>query len=68
MPICEICGWEIAEANKCSKCEANFCGECGNIKRKLCYDCLRWEDENLDEAWSYEEAYWDVVWHDDEPH
>jgi len=45
MPICEICGMEVVTVHECSECGAKFCDECGDVKRKLCYDCLGWEDE-----------------------
>lgn len=54
MPICEICGLEVVKVFLCSKCEAKFCEECGDVKRKLCYDCLSWEeeDEEEEEEWT----------------
>ena len=55
MPICEICGMEVVSVHVCSDCGAKFCDECGDIKRKLCYDCLGWEDEGGDEIWGEEE-------------
>jgi hypothetical protein len=66
MPICEICGMEVVEVFECSRCNAMFCMECGNIKDKLCYDCLGWDSEELEEDW--EEADWAKSWDDDEPH
>jgi len=50
MPICEICGMDVAEVHTCVECDAKFCDECGDVKAKLCYDCMGWEDESLDEA------------------
>ena len=49
MPICEICGMEVVEVDTCKECEAKFCNECGDVKAKLCYDCMGWEDEILDD-------------------
>ena len=51
MPICEICGMEVVAVHDCSECDAKFCDECGDIKNKLCYDCLGWEAEGGDESW-----------------
>lgn len=51
MPICEICGMEVVAVHDCSECDAKFCDECGDIKNKLCYDCLGWEAEGGDETW-----------------
>ena len=51
MPICEICGMEVPEVYCCVECNSKFCEECGDIKNKLCYDCLGWEEEPLD-GWS----------------
>lgn len=56
MPICEICGMEVPNVYVCSDCGANFCDECGDIKHKLCYDCLRWEEEGEEGSWDEEEA------------
>jgi hypothetical protein len=53
MPICEICGMEVIEVYNCKECEAKFCDECGNIKDLLCYDCIGWEENELDnEDWN----------------
>lgn len=53
MPICEICGMEVTEVHNCKDCEAKFCDECGNIKERLCYDCIGWEENELDnEDWN----------------
>jgi hypothetical protein len=49
MPLCEICGMESPELHDCKECGAKFCPECGDPKRLLCYDCLGWTDEELDE-------------------
>lgn len=57
MPVCEICGMEVANVNEC-ECGAKFCDECGDVKRKLCYDCLGWEEEG-EEGWEDEEESWD---------
>ena len=67
MPICEICGMEVIKVYDCSQCEAKFCDECGDIKRKLCYDCLGWEDDDADEEWDSIEGLKDS-WDDDEDH
>ena len=45
MPICDICGMEVIEVFDCCECEAKFCEECGDNKKKLCYDCLGWVDD-----------------------
>ncbi|TEU11572.1 hypothetical protein E3J20_02600 [Candidatus Bathyarchaeota archaeon] len=66
MPICEICGMEVIEVFDCSRCDAKFCKECGNIKDKLCYDCLGWNSEQL-EVDREDEGGADS-WADDEPH
>jgi len=50
MMVCEICGMKAAAVHKCSQCGAKFCDECGDVKHELCYDCLRWDDEGLDES------------------
>jgi hypothetical protein len=50
MPICEICGMEVPVVHDCVECEAKFCDECGDVKAKLCYDCMGWEDDALDET------------------
>jgi len=49
LPVCEICGLEAAEVVECSQCGAKFCEECGDVKKKLCYDCLGWDEEEEDE-------------------
>ncbi len=67
MPICEICGMEVIDVHECSQCEANFCDECGDTKRMLCYDCLGWEYEELDEGLDEIED-WNDGWNDDDPH
>ena len=41
---------EVDEVHDCVECEAKFCEECGDVKSKLCYDCMGWEDDSLDEA------------------
>ena len=66
MPICEICGMEVVEVFDCSRCDAKFCKECGNIKDKLCYDCLGWGSEVLEVNWKDEGGA--DSWVDDEPH
>jgi hypothetical protein len=65
MPICEICGMEVVKVHECSRCEAKFCEECGDIKNRLCYDCLGWESEELGEDW--EDEGWNRSWNN-EPH
>ncbi|MGQ9679846.1 MAG: hypothetical protein ACUVV4_03660 [Candidatus Bathyarchaeia archaeon] len=57
MPTCEICGMEAPILYEC-ECGAKFCEECGDPKRKLCYDCLGWGDEEGDK-WSEKEDYWE---------
>ena len=58
---------EVVKVYICSKCEASFCEECGDVGKKICYDCIGWEDEELDE--SLEEVDdWDNGWDNDEPH
>ncbi len=66
MPICEICGMEVIEVFDCSRCDAKFCKECGNIKDKLCYDCLGWNSEQLEV--DLEDEGGTDSWVDDEPH
>ncbi len=66
MPVCEICGMEVVEVFECSRCNAKFCNECGNIKDKLCYDCLGWSSEELEVE--LEEKGWAESWSEDEPH
>ncbi len=66
MPICEICGMEVIEVFDCSRCDAKFCKECGNIKDKLCYDCLGWNSEQLEV--DLEDEGGADSWVDDEPH
>ena len=67
MPICEICGMEVIQVHECSKCEAKYCNECGDLGKKLCYDCMGWEDEEIDESWEKVDD-WDNGWNNDEPH
>lgn len=67
MPICEICGMEVVEVHECSECMAKFCDECGDVKRRLCYDCLNWEEGSLEETWEKVDD-WYTAWDDDEPH
>jgi hypothetical protein len=53
MPICEICGMEVIEIHNCKECEAKFCNECGNMKERLCYDCIGWGENELEnEDWN----------------
>lgn len=77
MPICEICGMEVVSVHEC-ECGAKFCDECGDVKRKLCYDCLGWEQEGGEETgneeeWASEdlgdedEEWDDEDWDEDEP-
>jgi hypothetical protein len=49
MPICEICGMEVVEVTECTQCDAKFCEECGDKKRQLCYDCIGWDDEDVED-------------------
>ncbi len=58
MPTCDICGMNVASVHECSQCGANFCDECGDVKRGLCYDCLGWE-EGEEEEWEEEEVEWE---------
>jgi hypothetical protein len=66
MPICEICGMEVIKVIECSQCESKFCDECGDIKRKLCYDCVGWEPEDDDES-DDDVDDWDDGWDGDAP-
>ena len=66
MPVCEICGMEAIDVYKCSKCEAQFCKECGDVGSQLCYDCQGWESEGVGEG--FEEEDWDRSWEGNEPH
>lgn len=59
MSFCEICGMEADTLYVCSRCGARFCDECGDLKRKLCYDCLRWEDDDEEGAWEEEEGWFE---------
>ena len=43
--VCEICGLEATKIFICTKCGAKFCEECGDLKKKLCYDCTSWDEE-----------------------
>ncbi|MFB0543743.1 MAG: hypothetical protein ACETVR_03075 [Candidatus Bathyarchaeia archaeon] len=62
MPICEICGLEVVKVFLCSRCDAKFCEECGDVKKKLCYDCLSWEEEDEDEESEEEDEEWAPPW------
>ena len=42
---------EVIKVHECTECKAKFCDECGDIKRKLCYDCVGWDDNDKDEEW-----------------
>ncbi|MBC8224110.1 hypothetical protein H8E65_05945 [Candidatus Bathyarchaeota archaeon] len=66
MPKCEICGMEAIKVTECSQCECKFCDECGDIKGKLCYDCVGWEDEADDES-DADVDDWDDGWDDNKP-
>ena len=55
MPVCEICGMDVQDVNVCKECDSKFCSECGDVKRRLCYDCLGWEDNEIDEDLKDEE-------------
>lgn len=39
---------EVEKTLECVECQSKFCEECGDVKQKLCYDCLGWTEE-LDE-------------------
>lgn len=70
MPICEICGMEVVAVHECSECGAKFCDECGDVNRKLCYDCLGWEAGAEDESWDDENEDWEIwddEWDEKEP-
>jgi hypothetical protein len=79
MPTCDICGMNVASVHQCSQCGANFCDECGDVKKGLCYDCLGWEEEEEEEweeeEWEEEEEDWeeeeedwgDEDWEEEEP-
>lgn len=58
---------EVVKVHECSECEAKYCDECGDLKRKLCYDCVGWEDDDKDEAWDDIRDF-DDGWDDDDPH
>jgi predicted nucleic acid binding AN1-type Zn finger protein len=64
MSVCELCGMEVVTVYECSNCGAQFCDECGDIKRKLCHDCLGWGESDSDDA-KYKE--WEDEDWDDEP-
>ncbi len=66
MPICEICGMEVIKVTECSQCESKFCDECGDLKRKLCYDCVGWEDEADNES-DDDVDDWNDGWDNSEP-
>ena len=55
MPLCEICGMDVQELQDCKECGAKYCSECGDTKKCLCYDCLGWNDEEIDEEYGEEE-------------
>jgi len=57
---------EAIETYDCSRCESKFCKECGEVKNKLCYDCVGWGSNELEERW--EEEGWNETWDDSEPH
>lgn len=67
MPICEICGMEVVEIHECSECGTKFCEECGDVKSRLCYDCLGWDRGDLEESWEDGDD-WDTIWDEEEPH
>lgn len=46
---------EAQELHDCKECGAKYCFECGDTKRGLCYDCLGWDDEEIDEESGEEE-------------
>ena len=57
LPLCDICGMESQVLHDCCECGAKFCPECGDEKRKLCYDCLGWTDEDLEDGDDFEEPH-----------
>ncbi len=61
MPICDICGMEVAKVYRCRECGAMFCEECGDVEARICYDCLGWgeEEEEWEEGWEEEEEEWE---------
>jgi hypothetical protein len=40
---------DVTSVHSCSECGVSFCEECGDVKHKLCYDCLGWQGEGEDE-------------------
>jgi hypothetical protein len=56
LPVCEICGLEVAKVMECSQCGAKFCEECGDVKKNLCYDCLGWNEEDEEEELEEDEG------------
>jgi hypothetical protein len=57
---------EVVEFHKCSKCKAKYCEECGDVRHKLCYDCLGWDGESLGEDINEEDA-WSFTWDEKQP-
>ncbi|MBD3171697.1 hypothetical protein GF326_04435 [Candidatus Bathyarchaeota archaeon] len=45
MPQCEICGMEVETTQNCKSCDSQFCPECGDNTKQLCYDCLGWRED-----------------------
>ena len=57
---------EVVKVYGCSRCESKFCDECGDIKNKLCYDCIGWEediDDQLEEFDDMEDSWSGVGLH-----
>jgi hypothetical protein len=46
---------DAQELHDCKECGAKYCSECGDAKKCLCYDCLGWNDEEIEEGYSEEE-------------
>ncbi len=66
MPTCEICGVEVVDVYECSECKTNFCEECGDVRHRLCYDCISWEEEVPGESWEKADSW--GAFNDDDPH
>lgn len=46
---------DAQELHDCKECGAKYCTECGDTMKCLCYDCLGWDDEEIEEE--YEEEW-----------
>ncbi len=66
MPTCEICGKEAREIAECKVCGVIFCGDCGDIEKQLCEDCLFSEEETAEDIWEEDEEDWDTFDEDEE--